>query len=129
MIADFGKQPITFDDVQVSPDGGRLLLIARENRAIYTVSTDGTELTTVVSWPEQTYEPTQYGASGPLWYERRLFASWSPDGSRIAILDEFPDRQHVLLTAKPDGTDLKVLVTRYEGNLEPGYAAKPYWAR
>ena len=45
------------------------------------------------------------------------YASWSPDGSRIAVIERFPN--HYLSTMAPDGSDAMSLVTRdQDGNLK-----------
>ena len=50
-----------------------------------------------------------------------LYASWSPDGARIAIIDETVDEYppdssegDYLYTVAPNGTDRQVLVVREE---------------
>ncbi len=47
--------------------------------------------------------------------------SWSPDGTRVAILDNARDARAVLHIVNPDGTGLVMLVRRNEdGSLAPG---------
>ena len=69
--------------------------------SIYVVNVDGTNLQEI--------------SSG-------TFASWSPNGSRIAVVQ--PDQNgppEVLITMDPNGADTRVLVTRDgEGRYKPG---------
>ena len=49
---------------------------------------------------------------------RGAYASWSPDGSRIAVLGKYDDGGY-LATVAPDGSDFRVLVKADEdGDLE-----------
>ena len=49
-------------------------------------------------------------------------ASWSPDGSRIAVIDTSADsesyQENYLYTMAPDGSDLRVLVRQEDGDLK-----------
>ena len=47
------------------------------------------------------------------------YASWSPDGTRIAVIGILDEDGSFLATTAPDGSDLRVLVeVDKEGNLE-----------
>ena len=88
--------------ISASPDGNALLLVtltdARINQ-VWTIGTDGTDMTKIAG----NVEPEEF-----TWlYEQRLYASWSPDGSRIAI---YNSEESSLYTLEPDGSDVKVLV-------------------
>ena len=84
---------------QWSPNGTKLLFTfghdgsGKANSAVYVVNADGTGLQVVGE-----------GTS----------ASWSPDGSRIAILDSTieEDKAAILFTEASDGSDVRVVVRR-----------------
>ena len=128
VIADLGEQPM-FEDVRVSPDGSQLLLVARESRKISRVNIDGTGLITIfrqpLPRPEKSVSDVPF-AEPPPSPNQRIFASWSPDGSEIAILDEYPDSAYALMTVKTDGSGLRPLVIRNEdGDPLPALAERP----
>ena len=85
-----------------SPDGTRLLFSLRPfneeaySQSIFTVGSDG---------------------SGLLRVGRGAYASWSPDGSRIAILNLYDkeDKAAFLFTVAPDGSDVRVVVRKDGG--------------
>ncbi len=115
-----------------SPDGQRLAFSMRDEEGVglYTVRPDGTDLQQVLmgyaaayaSWSQDASEILfgayvvrsdgsglrQVGVGG---YRRppESSLSWSPDGSRIAVLDP----RSALYTVAPDGTDKRFLVRRW----------------
>ncbi len=89
-----------FGILEWSPDGTRIL---GTGAAVYVVNSDGSDL-------------REIGIGG-------YYASWSPDGSRIASritydIDGSPGKPKdiVLYTMAPDGTDIRVLVIVGEDN-------------
>lgn len=96
LLADLGD--INVDEVKLSPDGSVLLL-----GGSHLVNVDGTGLK---SFQEDYGLPTGY-------------ASWSPDGSRIAVYSQIGAL--ALYTMAPDGPDARALLRRSaDGSLEPG---------
>ena len=92
--------PYAFGILELSPDGTRIL---GTGAAVYVVNSDGSDL-------------REIGIGG-------YYASWSPDGSRIAsriIYGSYDSRRKpkdiVLYTMAPDGTDIRVLVIGGEDN-------------
>ena len=85
-----------------SPDGTRLLFSLRtfkkdaSSQSIFTVGADG---------------------SGLLRIGKGAYASWSPDGSRIAILNLYDkeDKAAFLFTVAPDGSNVRVVVKKDGG--------------
>ena len=100
--------------LQVSPDGQRILLTAAlgvKYHPVQVMNIDGSEPRDLCC--ELRVGQTRFG--GLLW------ASWSPSGERVAILDL--DRKHevALRTMRPDGSDEKILIRWNEdGTLAPG---------
>jgi dipeptidyl aminopeptidase/acylaminoacyl peptidase len=80
-----------------SPDGKKILFNVDgppgAKRGLYTVNTDGTDLTRI-SWPEMNVRQ-----NGRYWWD----PTFSPDGKRIAFVKGRDDRQ--IYTMNPDGTD------------------------
>ena len=101
-----------------SPNGSELLFITRHIRKphIFIISADGSA--------SRRLNPTPSG-EGFDYDSRNIYrASWSPDGSRIAVLDfhKIGDsrQSHVLLfTMAADGTDKKALVRWFQNRLKP----------
>ena len=101
-----------------SPNGSELLFITRHIRKphIFIISADGSA--------SRRLNPTPSG-EGFDYDSRNIYrASWSPDGSRIAVLDfhKIGDsrQSHVLLfTMAADGTDRKALVRWFQNRLKP----------
>ncbi len=90
-----------------SPDGSRLLFTMRPSstwhtfyditRTLYTANADG----------------SGFQAIGEGYY-----VSWSPDGSRIAILNLYRQgdgKSNVLLSTAPDGSDVRILIRKDGG--------------
>ena len=107
-----------------SPDGSQLLLITRDvsetskssKPYIFIISADGSS--------SRRLNPTPSGESFDYRSSNIYQASWSPDGSRIAVLDfhKIGDsrQSHVLLfTMAADGTDRKALVRWFQNRLKP----------
>ena len=99
--------------VQVSPDGQRILLTSATITGYHPVqimNIDGSETEDLCC-----DFGIRSGKGGYLW------ASWSPDGERVAVLDLYPSHEVALRTMRPDGSDEKVLIRRNEdGTLAPG---------
>ncbi len=98
-----------------SPNGSELLLIKLDGY-IYILSADGSA--------SRRLNPTPSGEGFNDLSKNVYQASWSPDGSRIAVLDfhKIGDsrQSHVLLfTMAADGTDRKALVRWFQYRLEP----------
>ena len=97
-----------------SPNGSGLLLMDLDGY-IYIVNADGSSSRRLN--PSPSGEDVNH-------LSRNTRASWSPDGSRIAVLDfhKIGDsrQSHVLLfTMAADGTDRRPLVRRFQNRLEP----------
>ena len=101
-----------------SPNGSELLLITRDvsKPYIFIISADGSA--------SRRLNPTPSGEGFDYRSRNKYRASWSPDGSRIAVLDfhQIGDsrQSHVLLfTMATDGTDRRPLVRWFQNRLEP----------
>ena len=111
MIADLA---VGFDtkEVDVSPDGSELLFAKRDG--VYLMNTDGTNIRNLTSGYDFTNDFVHVDGlaiSGN-------YASWSPDGSRIAVFyqDQYPiidGHVVVLFTMARDGSDIRALITGY----------------
>ena len=90
-----------------SPAGGQILYACQDS-ALCVVAMDGTPVGTLPTFGEG--------------------ASWSPDGSRIAVAISDRDRIRtggiVAYTASPDGTDSQPLVREYEWDRRAFFAAR-----
>ena len=113
-VADLGGYWIRY--IHLSPDGKTLLYTARKmendfwtnDEVIYLVNTDGTGRRDITPFSMESLPD-----------DPSVHASWSPDGSRIAVVA----RNNLLYTIASDGTDLRVLIDRDErGNFIPGQA-------
>ena len=101
-------------DLKLSPDGSQLLFkthrsptdeIDRSFEELYVMSADGSEV-------KKVFEPVDdiYTRDMP------IYASWSPDGSRIAVHDLGRDGN--VFTISPDGSDARVMIGP---DVQPGY--------
>ena len=140
-----------------SPDGARIAFTKTEEvggdqfTALYTINPEGSELVKVVDVGRHPWvEDLSWSADGseirlgtyPFMAVRpdgsvlRMFtglqargghASWSPDGSRVAVYIEWnlnaPDEDDdvVLFTMAPDGSDKRIVARWIEGKMRPGY--------
>lgn len=101
---------VFYDEIAFSPDGDRLLFTkeVEGNLDIYTVRTDGTELTRLTSDPGRDRQPT-----------------WSPDGRLIAFVSNRSGSVHVWLM-RADGSRQHLLVAdrphRDDGQVTPDFA-------
>ena len=98
--------------VQVSPDRQRVLLTSARNAGylpVQAMDIDGSEpMDVCCPW-------LRNSAKGSLW------ASWSPNGERVALLNVDRNHEVALRTMRPDGSDEKVLIRWNEdGTLAPG---------
>ena len=94
--------------VEWSPSGEELLF------GPFVASVDSSMLVVLPS-PDRRGVPPPYRRSGQSPLEIYSLTSWSPDGTRIAILTEY---HSVLYTVARDGTDSRVLVEKdKDGNL------------
>ena len=110
---------LSIHNVSVSPLGDQLLLTDRGTPTVYLLNVNGTNLRQLVALPLPGDPPF---AAPPLYerYPPPVFASWSPDGKRIAILHGHPDSRTVLFTISPDGSDHRILIRRAtDGSLQP----------
>ena len=95
--------------LKLSPDGSQLLFTAhrtlgdRHSISLFLMKTDGSEVIKV-------YDP-----QGVQWF-RTVYASWSPDGSRIAIHDLLNGGN--IFTISPDGADARLVIGP---GVQPGY--------
>ena len=107
--------PFAASEVAVSPDGSALLFA--EHDGVYIVNTDGTNLRNITSGYDFRSDVV-YTNDGPLVRSYVGYASWSPDGSRIAVFyqDQYPiidGHVVVLFTMARDGSDIRALITGY----------------
>ena len=151
-----------------SPDGTRLTFLAGfpEIPKLQDISVDGSELRTIAEFPRYgAIAPSEWSPDGTElrgslstfnvseskfgrftkrwivdgWQLRSVDASWSPDGSRIAVLAFFEKgtvektetgstkygtlRAWVIFTMRPDGSDKRVLLRDYGTGALPGGGA------
>ena len=115
-IAEISRTPVF--DLRTSPDGSTLMFVARETPdafggeavGIYLISTDGADLRDL----------TEKSVTQMLYHDNDVQASWSPDGKRIAVVN---NQTGILITMAPDGSDRRILIRRdADGNFVPGYA-------
>ena len=99
--------------LELSPNGQNLLFVARSpvgDPQLYVLNTDGSSLKNVLNaLSDASYGDGCRGSRG---FCHLPAASWSPDGSRIAVHNSFPRARIVLYTIAPDGSDVEVLITR-----------------
>ena len=98
--------------VEPSPDGSRFLITSLDTVPVSVMDADGSNSATLCC-------PSQLGNAGWFW------ASWSPDGEWVALLDTSGrvSRPNVLQIMRPDGSDARTLIHRNEdGSLTPGTA-------
>ena len=115
-----------------SPDGTEILFTVRKGTEeyVYVVKADGAGDGRVASGPYRQWTgAAQRIISGSGRYVAPgSYASWSPDGSRIAVISESPGSSvsaNYLTTMMPDGSDVQFLVTRDEdGDLKAVNAAR-----
>ena len=99
-IAELGRG-VDVQHISASPDGSALLLVTLTysiTNQVWTIDTDGTHMRKIAGdvHPKDTWPSA-----------RRLYASWSPGGNRIAI---YNSEETSLYTLEPDGSNVKVLV-------------------
>ena len=107
--------PFAASEVAVSPDGSELLFAKSDG--MYLINTDGTNLRNITSGYDFRSDVV-YTNDGPLVRSYVGYASWSPDGSRIAVLfnSTYPvidGHVVVLFTMARDGSDIRALITGY----------------
>ena len=90
------------EGLKLSPDGSQLLFISYRSLGdkdvglgLYVMNTDGSDL-------KKNYAPRD-----DRWF-RTVYASWSPDGSQIAVHDLLNGGN--VFTISPDGTDARMLI-------------------
>ena len=97
-----------------SPDGKEILLTMYKKGSAYHSWYFGGLLDLRFIYPESPEERHIVAAKVETGYVRVVhegaYASWSPDGSRIAILGKVDDTGGHLATVAPDGSDLRILV-------------------
>lgn len=108
-------------NIELSPDGKELLLTSSSSKhdRIHLINTDGTNLRRLANGYDFTNDSV--GAS-----HISRSASWSSDGSRIAVLNRgaipiIDGRRVVLYTMAPDGSDIRALIVREDGIIRPGH--------
>ena len=109
--------------LKVSPDGSQLMftsyhaltedddarwaIVAETDEELYVMKTDGSDVRKV-------FDPTVKNISS-----RTIYASWSPDGSRIAV--HYLGSGGNVFTISPDGSDARMLIKpNIDGLLVPG---------
>lgn len=117
MIADLGEG-FKVDEIAVSPDGSELLFVntdaSQRRDGVYLINTDGTNLRNLTSRYDFTNEVVNYSRlifTGP-----SRHASWSPDGSMIAVHNHgaYPiidGRELLLFTIARDGSYIRTLIS------------------
>jgi len=103
--------------VAPSPDGERLALVTEgcDNHAPYRIWSDGESRGLISACC--TGKQVIYGVR----FQDAARLSWSPDGSRIAVLEDSGRPGEVLRTVNPDGSDVRALIRRNaDGSLAPG---------
>ncbi len=88
---------VRYSNLDWSPDGSE---IRSESYPFFTVKADGSDFRFIASLQQMS----------------RARATWSPDGSRVAVHAPDQDRAIVLFTMAPDGSDKRVLVRKSEGS-------------
>ena len=110
-VGDYSGSPR--DGAHLSPDGAQMLFVygyMLRSEVLHVIHTDGTGLRKIVI-------DSYYESRHPY---RRLHASWSPDGNRIAVLLNSHDPV-ALFSMNPDGSDANLLIKRENGILLPGH--------
>ena len=102
MVAEVNP-PQVIETVQPSPNGEYVLFTSRHQVPVGVVITDEARIRGLCCV-----------GSYPVW------ASWSPDGEYIAVLDTRHSAQHVLTVLRPDGSDARPLIRR---NPDGGFVA------
>ena len=109
MIKDLGDDFLV-KRVEVSPNGSLLLLTAihlNQSNGVYVLNSDGSGLKQVYN--DESGKSDQVKAT-------TIYASWSPDGSRIAVHDLGHGGN--VFTISPDGADARVVIGP---GVQPGY--------
>ena len=107
-------------NLTLSPDGGRLIFTdyrspgTPDEVGVYSITTEGGELRKI-------FDPKARHHSGA-----SVFASWAPDGERIAIYISYISRRgqtnrELLYTIDIDGSDAQVVLSRdFQGRIRTG---------
>lgn len=97
--------------VTASPAAGKIAFVSSRdgNPEIYTINTDGTDLTRLTNDPAVDEEP-----------------AWSPDGQRIAFVSERSGVGSALYVMNADGSN--VIRRTFSSLVSSGFASNPSWS-
>ena len=121
LIADLGETFIN-SGPHLSPDGSEFLFV--NERGVYLINTEGKNLRNIISGYDFKSDVMYINdASRVISFGR--YASWSPDGNRIAVLfySTYPiidGHVVVLFTMARDGSDTRALIVHEDGMFRSG---------
>ena len=98
--------------VDWSPDGSQIVFFDAEHGGLYVMKADGSGVR-AISLPAP--------AGSPRWTSGDQYPTWSPDGTRIAFIND-----GAIYTVHPDGTDRVLYAAHADPNL--AFTARPAWS-